>query len=285
MTLTAFLLVLAAAFCHATWNYFVKRTNGGAELIWLFSAVACVLYAPAVAYVLVTEDVTFGLLELGFIFGSTVLHIGYFLLLQSGYRNGDLSLVYPTARATGPCLSVFMAVVFLGEHMSVQAGIGAAVVVFGIVNLTGGFKQRAKHVSASLLFGLGSGMFIGSYTVWDAHAVSVIMIPPLVLDISGMAMRCLILTPVALRRFDLVKTHWRDSRGPVLAVAAFSPLAYILVLYAMSFTPVVYVAPLREISVLITVFMGSVLLGEGDFPRRLFWAVIILSGVSLLATG
>ena len=33
MTLAGFALVIAAAFCHATWNYHVKRINGGAELI------------------------------------------------------------------------------------------------------------------------------------------------------------------------------------------------------------------------------------------------------------
>jgi len=30
--------------------------------------------------------------------------------------------------------------------------------------------------------------------------------------------------------------------------------------------------------------MGSIILGEGDLKRRLFWSVIILGGVALLAT-
>ena len=54
---------------------------------------------------------------------------------------------------------------------------------------------------------------------------------------------------------------------------------------AMTFTPVVYVAPLRESSVLLTVLMGSILLHEGDLKRRLGWALVIMVGVSLLATG
>lgn len=32
MSLLGFFLVLAAAFCHATWNYFLKRISAGAEL-------------------------------------------------------------------------------------------------------------------------------------------------------------------------------------------------------------------------------------------------------------
>ena len=37
-----------------------------------------------------------------FVLGSAVLHTTSFLLLQRGYRRGDLSLVYPLARGTGP---------------------------------------------------------------------------------------------------------------------------------------------------------------------------------------
>ena len=31
MTITALLLVITAAFCHATWNFYVKRIGSGAR--------------------------------------------------------------------------------------------------------------------------------------------------------------------------------------------------------------------------------------------------------------
>ncbi len=71
----------------------------------------------------------------------------------------------------------------------------------------------------------------------------------------------------------------------MIAIAVFNPLAYILVLYALTFTPVVYVAPAREVSVLITVLMGTLLLGEQGLRRRMGWAVLILAGMTILATG
>lgn len=285
MSLTAFFLVLAAAVCHATWNLCVKRINGGAELVWLFSIISCALYLPAAIFIFITEEFTFGWLEFGFVIGSSLLHLGYFSLLQAGYRKGDLSLVYPTARATGPVLSVSFAVLFLGEVITLQVAAGATLIIFGVLSLTGGFGKRSRNLTSSLAFGIGTGIFIGGYTVWDAHAVAVLLIPPLVLDLASILCRMTILTPVAIRRFDLVKSHWRDHKGSVLVIAIFSPLAYILVLYAMTFTPVVYVAPLRESSVLLTVLMGSMILGEGDLKRRLGWAIVILAGVSILATG
>jgi drug/metabolite transporter (DMT)-like permease len=284
MTVSAFLLVLAAAFCHATWNFFVKRLNGGAELAWMFAVASSVIYMPVAIFVIVMEKPVFGWLELGFVVGSAVIHLGYFLLLQAGYRNGDLSLVYPTARATGPLLSVTMAVLLLGEHISLQLAIGAVIIIVGVVSLTGGFSKRPDNFRTSLLFGIGSGTFIGCYTVWDAHAVSSIMISPLILEITGIVCRAVFLTPVGIRRLHTVKTFWKEQRRIILIVSTIMPLAYIFVLYAMTYTPVVYVAPLRESSVLLTVLMGSILLREGDLKRRLGWALVILLGVTLLAT-
>ena len=93
------------------------------------------------------------------------------------------------------------------------------------------------------------------------------------------------LAPVAWRRRERVAQIWRDHRTGVLVIAVCNPLAYILVLYAMTFTPVVYVAPLRETSVLLTVLAGSLFLGEGNMKARLTWSAVILTGVSILATG
>lgn len=285
MTISGFLLVLTAAFCHAGWNFFVKRINGGPELVWLFSIVSVGLYLPVAVFIYVTEKPDIGWFEFAFIVASAILHLGYFLLLQQGYRRGDLSLVYPTARATGPFLSTTFAVILLGETMTPQIGLGAVLVIGGVVMLTGGFGRSAKNMRTSLAFGIGAGLLIGGYTVWDAYTVAVLLVPPLLLDYASSVGRAIILTPVGLKRLDLVKGYWRDHRLGVLAIAVLNPLAYILVLYAMTFTPVVYVAPVREISVLLTVILGSVVLGEGDLKRRLIWVATILSGVVLLTTG
>lgn len=284
VTFFALALVLAAAFCHATWNFFVKRIGGGPELVWLFSAIAVVIYLPVAIYIFVTEQPVFGFWEIVFILGSAALHLGYFLLLQQGYRKGDLSLVYPTARATGPFLSTSFAVAFLGEHMTPQIAAGGGAVIVGVLCLIGGFKRDARHVWASLLFGFAAGLLIGSYTVWDAYAVSALLVPPILLDYVSSLGRTILLAPIAVKRKDLVASLWREHRVGVIAIAIFNPLAYILVLYTLTFTPVVYVAPTRELSVLITVLMGSILLGEGDLKRRLGWATLILFGIILLAT-
>lgn len=284
MTLLGFSLVLSAAICHATWNFFIKKLNGGPELVWLFSLVAAVLYLPLAIFVFINHTGTFGLRDVGFIIGSSILHLGYFLLLQKGYRHGDLSVVYPTARATGPFLSTLFAVIVLSETMTPQIAIGGVIIIVGVLCLTNRRGQSSNAPLTSILFGLAAGLLIGSYTVWDAHAVATLMIPPLLLDYASSLGRVVMLSPIAVRRKDEIRNLWRNQRLAVVIIAVFNPLAYILVLYAMTFTPIVYVAPLREVGVLLTVLMGSLLLGEGDLRRRLVWATVILTGVAILAT-
>ena len=45
-----------------------------------------------------------------------MIHTAYFLLLDRAYRSGgDLSIVYPLARATGPLLTIVVAIAAAGR--------------------------------------------------------------------------------------------------------------------------------------------------------------------------
>ena len=101
-------------------------------------------------------DTAFGWIALGFIAGSAALHLAYFLLLQQGYRIGDLSLVYPLARGTGPMLATAAAILLFGERPTPLALTGAVLIVGGVFVLTGGAggwggKPRRKAVGFALL--------------------------------------------------------------------------------------------------------------------------------------
>ena len=79
----------------------------------------------------------------------------------------------------------------------------------------------------------------------------------------------LILAPWVLhRRADLARV-WSASRRNALGVGLLSPLAYVLVLYALARAPVTYVAPARETSILIGTLLGTTVLAEGDGTRRM----------------
>ena len=127
----------------------------------------------------------------------------------------------------------------------------------------------AKNVTASIGYGLLVGFFIGGYAAWDAYVVLVIMLSPVLLDYASNTFRMFIFTPAAFRRRYIVEILLKDHKTGVMIIGILSALTYIRSLYAITFSPVTLVAPLRETSVLISVLMGSIILGEGDLKRRL----------------
>lgn len=287
MTSLALALILTAAFFHATWNLLAKRAGeGGVAFVWLFGILSATLYAPLALGVLVLERPQLGPTELLFLAGTAVLHMAYFLMLQQGYRVGDLSLVYPLARGTGPMLSTTFAILLFGERPSPLALAGAALVIGSIFVLTSGPRGfSVANARLPALFGILTGTIIASYTLWDKHAVSVLLIHPVLQDWCANFGRALFLTPIALRRWGDVRREWRIHRREAFGVAVLVPLAYILVLTAMRFTPVSYVAPAREISILIGAVLGTRFLAEGDAVRRVGAASAMVLGVMALAFG
>jgi drug/metabolite transporter (DMT)-like permease len=280
VSLAALALVLAAAGLHAGWNVAAKRAGGaGPEFVWMFGLVSSVLFAPvAILSALVGDMHVDGEVVL-FLAGSGVLHLGYFTLLQRGYRTGDLSVVYPLARGTGPALSTVGAIVVLGERPGGLTLLGGALVVGGVL-LIG--LRPGPATARSLPFGVGSGLFIAVYTLWDTHAVDGLAIPPLLQLWASDTVRAALLTPYVWRRREVAAATWAKHRPEVLTVAVLSPLAYLLVLTALTISPVSAVAPAREVSVLLGVAFGVSRLGEGDAARRLVAAALIAGGVVVL---
>lgn len=289
MTVSALALVLAAAFVHATWNLLAKRAgDGGTTFVWLFASLSALFYAPLAVAVLLVERPRIGLAELSFMLGSGVLHLGYFLLLQRGYGVGDLSVVYPLARGTGPLLATAAAIVFFKERPSAVALCGMLMIMSGVFGLTRGQGRTevdSRSIGAGVIYGLLTGGFIAAYTLWDKHAVGVLLVPPLLFDWAVNLVRAVMLTPAAWWGRDKVSAVWCAHKHEAVGVALLSPLSYILVLTALSFTPVSYVAPLRETSILIATAMGARLLAEGDIKRRLPAAGAMVAGVVALAIG
>jgi len=116
MTLLAFALVLTSAILHATWNYLAKRAGGGTLFVWMFSLAGWLLYFPLALAILIIQQPDLGGAALAAILGTSLLHLVYYLLLQRGYRVGDLSIVYPLARGTGPAIASVGAVLLLGTR-------------------------------------------------------------------------------------------------------------------------------------------------------------------------
>ncbi|GAA4859423.1 DMT family transporter [Saccharopolyspora rosea] len=284
MGFAAVLLVIAAAFCHAAWNFFAKRAgSAGAGFVWLTATCSAVLYLPVMAGSLLWAGAPALSDWLVGVAVSAVVHLAYFLLLQRGYGAADMSVVYPLARGTGPMLSMLFAVLVLGERPGAVGLLGGALVVLGVFVI--GFSDGVPRSRASLAgvgFGLVTGALIATYTVWDAHAVTGLALSPLLFDWTSNFARSVFLAPYALPRRGQIASIWTEHRKEVLAVALLSPLAYILVLFAMQLAPVSLVAPARELSIVLAGLLAWRVLGEAQPGRRMTGAVVVLAGVVLL---
>ena len=78
---------------------------------------------------------------------------------------------------------------------------------------------------------------------------------------------------------------WREARGPVIAVAVLSPMAYVLVLRALQLAPVSLVAPARETSIVVGALLAWWILREPSAARRLVGAAVVLAGIVGIVAG
>jgi drug/metabolite transporter (DMT)-like permease len=280
------LLVTIAAVANATWNLTIKAAGtSGTRFLWLTFVIATIAVAPFGIVSLTQAGSALPLLLLLAV-GSGGLQIAYFLTLQRGYRKGDVSIVYPLARGSGPLLSVTFAIILFGERPGIWALVGAGLVIVGVVviGLAGG-RGRFHANRAGILWGLLVGVTIASYTLWDASAVVTQKLPPLGYFWITVVVQLIAFAPFALRQpkhtFALAKQHWAAA----LVVGILSPLAYVLILFAFTLAPVALVAPAREVSVVLVALGGWLLFKEPHPVQRILGALVVLSGVALLALG
>jgi drug/metabolite transporter (DMT)-like permease len=287
---TALALVLAAAALHASWNLAVKgvTTTDRVAFVWLYVVATCALWVPiGVVWVVVTgERPTWW--WLGGPVVSALFHVVYQLVLQRGYAEGDLNLVYPLARGAGPLLTFVVAVTVLGQHPAPVEVVGVLAVVSGVLLISlGGRTTRLVHDRAGILWGLATGATIASYTLWDSHAVNSLQVPPVPYFVLSVALQLPFLGLLLVRRPAPVPVGevWSSARSAALVVAFLSPLAYVFVLRAMQLAPVALVAAGRESSIVVGAVFGWLVLREERPARRLVGAVVVLAGIGLIAVG
>jgi drug/metabolite transporter (DMT)-like permease len=279
----ALVLVLSAAVVHAVWNLSAKRVgDGGARFVFLYYTVSALVFGPP-AVILLCADRPQWTWLVGAL-GTAVLHVAYGIVLQRGYAVGDLSVVYPLARGTGPLLSVLVAVVFLGEHPGWLGLAGAFLVIAGVLVIsTGRSGASPERLRAGVFYGVLTGVVIAGYTLWDAHSVTALGVPPVIYFGLGAIAQSALMAPSALRDRPAIAKLWRDHRRDVLIVGLLSPVGYLFVLYALQLAPVSLVAPARELSIVLGGLAAWRILGEAQAVRRIAGSLVVLAGIAAIA--
>lgn len=291
MPASALAMVVVAALLHAFWNIVAKKTGGNRHFVLMGGLLLALIWAPAGLWLGWREVPRWGWTQWAFVGGSGFLHLAYFKVLLKGYRVSDLTVVYPVARGTGPLISSLLAVAVMGETLTLHGALGVLGVCAGVFIIAGGPSMlRASHdprqrarMHAGLLWGAATGVLIAGYTVLDGYSVKVLLLSPVLLDYFGNLVRLPFMLPTLLRDPDGFVDAWRRYKWHAVVLGAVSPLAYMLVLYAVRVAPLSHVAPAREVSMLFAALIGGRMLGEGDRGQRVLGALLMAAGVVLLA--
>lgn len=286
MTGTALGLVLAAALLHATWNLVLKRSARKLTVSWLGLLPGALLASPGL--LLVPGGLAISRAGWACILATGLLHALYFLFLSEAYERGDLSLVYPLARGSGPLLVALLAPLLLGEGLAPGGAAGIGLVVLGVFGVagrpepTGPGRSRllsqwhAPHVAMALL----TGLTIAGYSLVDKVGVG--LVHPLLYQFLMFGIAFAVLGPYVLWRqrpsLASLQAEWRT----VALVGVFSFVAYLLVLFALRLAKVAYVVAAREVSIVFGAAFGAAFLGERHGARRLLAAASIAAGTILI---
>ena len=288
MTTLALILVLIGSFAHAGWNLLLKRSDNKEVFVWNLLVAGSVLLAPLGA-VLVWQ---YPISPPGYwlILATIVVHVYYFVLLGRGYARGDLSLVYPIARGIGPMLVPVLAILTLGEQIALPAVVGIVSIIVGIyvVSWWGRFREilttpLAFFRDGGIRYAILTGLTVTVYTLVDKrgvqHVQPLLYMYLLTLGVAaGMA-------PYILRNYGWapVLQEWRAHSWPIVAAGLLVFAAYGLALIAFSLSRISYVAPAREVSIVIGVLAGVFILKEPFGRGRLLGSCLIVIGLVLIA--
>jgi drug/metabolite transporter (DMT)-like permease len=277
MPVVTILLILLAASMHAGWNTLLRS---GADRMWSMTVMSAAVAAACALLALVVPAPAQG--SWGCVLASAVIHVGYNLFLVRTYRSGDLGQTYPIARGASPLLVSLGAAVFAGEWPGLVSVSGVLLVAGGILSLA----FQGRRISRDVVpWALGTGCFIGAYTVVDGIGARLSGAP-----VGYTVWMCLIQGAMTLPFFAVLR-GWRSlirGRRETLIVAGgglISLVAYGIVILAMSLGPMGPVSALRETSVVFAALFGRLFLKEKLTAWRLAACAVIAVGAVFIGYG
>jgi len=279
-------IVAVAAFLHASWNYLAKKSRNKLAFIWWAILFSVILFFPMFIYYWPAAPIS----SAGWvcIVATGVLHAFYFWFMAGAYERGDLSLVYPLARGSGPLFVPILAVLLLNEQLSISGVLGITFVILGIFSI----HLRSFSIQSMLepflamrgggsLWALCTGGTIAGYSLVDKIGVTIVH-PPVYIYLM-FVITLLLLSPYVFvkERLDL-KKEWNINKIQILIVGFLDLFTYLMILFALQISKVSYVAAVREVSIVFSALIGIMLLQEKNASQKLFGAVLISLGVVLI---
>ncbi len=278
ISLSVFLIVIAAAALHAGWNALLKIRLDPFLAMVLINGAGGVIGIPIL---MITGWPNFA--SLLWLIASTILHLGYYFALTAAYRRADMSQVYPIARGSAPLLTGLFSVLLLGEPLSLLGGAGIALLGFGIFVMSLRSAKDAAHMDRKALLYAGlTAITICGYTLTDGAGARASGNPhAYTAALFVMDGACLSLVALWMRGLSGLRPLL-GFIGPGFAGGAMSCGAYGIAIWAMTVAPIPLVAAVRETSVLFGAAIAVIFLKEPLRANRIIAALLILGGLAMI---
>lgn len=275
MILFIVVLCLLAAGMHATWNVLLKGSPDPLPSATRAVVSSALLLAPpALLAWLLTGRPGLPPTVWLIIVASAAAELVYFVFLSRAYQAGDLSVVYPIARGTGPVVAVSGGLLILGERLAPLELVGVVVLLGGI------WAVRRPSGGTAVGLALITGLAIGTYTILDRVGVR---LGPVWLFAWVLWATMGIFLTIWTRGRPLPELGGPAGRKSVL-IGLLMVGAYSCALLALSLAPVSVVAPLRESAIVLVSAWGILRMRErGSIALRVTGAVAIVTGIALIA--
>ena len=289
MTPISILLILISAFLHSSWNFFAKRGNWPIEFyFWVFLC-SSLLYLPFFFGFGVFPSLFFQtpLWAWSLNFVSGLIQTIYFICLIVAYREGDLSLVYPISRSA-PLFTLFWAILFIGEILSLTGVFGIGLVLLGIfvisvknVHLKGTLTQSKHFPSWPYLLAFIAALSGSIYSVVDKVAVQSLH-PVFYTWLINVWMCMNVGIYLFFHREAPILKVWQESKKEIFTIVLLQNIGYGCFLMALTMSKVSYVVAFRQVSALFGAAMGILLLKESQWKTRMTGALILTMGLILI---
>jgi drug/metabolite transporter (DMT)-like permease len=290
LTPFSILLVLSAAFMHASWNALLRGGADRAQSMLIMNVTVGVIGLVMMAFA--------GLPSAAcaiYVVASGILHLVYNALLVRMYRSGDLGETYPVARGSSPALVSLGGSLFAGEWMNLIGALGIGLVCTGIFMLAAARARSAKEEAdfasggplekvvglhaMNLPAALATGASIAAYTVVDGIGVRV---SGNWIAYTGGVFAFFLAMPLwylSRGKRAMFRMPWAEA-GKAASGGAISLGAYGAIIWAMQSSPMGAVSALRETSVVFAALLGAAFLGERLTVLRIAACCIIAIGAA-----
>lgn len=277
MTPIVFLAVLTAALLHAVWNALVK---GGSDKRLNMAGVVIghlPVAVPMLAFVPSPDPASYPYLLAG-----TALHFGYQWFLLGSYKIGDLTQVYPIARGVAPLLVAAVSLVILGVDLTSMEILAIVTIAAGILSISLVRGADGLRNGRATAMALTTGCFIASYSLVDGMGARVAGTALGYYAWLGIANALIFMVFMAATTPQVLRDLPSKGLRVFFIGGTASFVAYSLVMWAFTQSPIALVTALRETSIIFALLIGVLLMGERLSLGKVVSTMITLLGVVLL---